>query len=257
MHQPSIRECCAGSSQLFDKTLMRRTGLVRHAHDRAAITLVLSGRYDETFDRGRQRCPQWAVQYKPRGIAHDTFSNDGARMLIVALDANDGRLASRSAPAVIECGAATAAGIAAHHEAFDAAGSRADVAAIVARFLDLLEPTATPRETPPSWLTEVHDRIRRLGSPSPTMSRIARAFGVHPVYLARVFRCHYGCSIGDHLRRCRVDRAVPVLVGTDVSLASLALGLGYCDQSHFTNEFRRETGCTPSRLRTWARSSAG
>jgi AraC family transcriptional regulator len=37
-------------------------------------------------------------------------------------------------------------------------------------------------------------------------------------------------------------------------LAELALELGYSDQSHFTREFKRETGWTPSRFRATASS---
>ena len=36
---------------------------------------------------------------------------------------------------------------------------------------------------------------------------------------------------------------------TDEPLASIAQILGFADQSHFTNVFRRETGETPARFR--------
>jgi AraC-like DNA-binding protein len=43
----------------------------------------------------------------------------------------------------------------------------------------------------------------------------------------------------------------------DVDLATLAQGLGYFDQAHFTSDFRRLVGKSPGRYREEARRTAG
>ncbi len=48
-----------------------------------------------------------------------------------------------------------------------------------------------------------------------------------------------------YLRRLRVRLACRALVSTHHALAEIALNHGFCDQSHFTREFHRETGLTP------------
>jgi AraC family transcriptional regulator len=77
---------------------------------------------------------------------------------------------------------------------------------------------------------------------------------VHPITLARGFRAVYGCSVGTYLRRLRVELAGRWLVETDLPLAEIALAAGFCDQSHFSNLFRRTVGVTPSHYRRQSRS---
>jgi AraC-like DNA-binding protein len=48
-----------------------------------------------------------------------------------------------------------------------------------------------------------------------------------------------------YLRRLRVRLACRALVSSSHPLAEIALAHGFCDQSHFTREFHRETGLTP------------
>jgi AraC family transcriptional regulator len=72
---------------------------------------------------------------------------------------------------------------------------------------------------------------------------------VHPVHVARSFRTHRGLTIGALLRQLRITRACFLLGKSDLSLAQLALDLGFSDQSQFTKTFRRMTGMTPARYR--------
>jgi len=82
-----------------------------------------------------------------------------------------------------------------------------------------------------------------------TLGELAAAVGVHPVTLARAFRRSFGCSVGEYLRRLRIERAAAQLGGSETPLATIALTAGFADQSHFSNLFRRETGMSPSAYR--------
>ena len=81
------------------------------------------------------------------------------------------------------------------------------------------------------------------------MGRLALEFRVHPVYLARRFRRHYGRSVGEVRRSSRVGMAVQRLTAGRIELSTLAYDLGYADQAHLSREFKRETGWTPARFR--------
>jgi AraC family transcriptional regulator len=76
---------------------------------------------------------------------------------------------------------------------------------------------------------------------------------VDPAHLARTFRAHYRCSIGDFVRRLRVERASCELTDTDTPMADIALGLGFFDQSHFSRVFKDQTGLTPTEFRAASR----
>jgi AraC family transcriptional regulator len=59
--------------------------------------------------------------------------------------------------------------------------------------------------------------------------------------------------VGTYVRRLRVELAGRWLTDTDLPLAEIALAAGFCDQSHFSNLFRRIIGVTPSHYRRQAR----
>jgi AraC family transcriptional regulator len=89
---------------------------------------------------------------------------------------------------------------------------------------------------------------------SVSLARIAHAIDFHPVYLARVFRQRYGCSVGEYVRWRRIESARTQLsVGTK-SLAQIASECGFWDQAHFTRTFNRLTGLTPAAYRALCRS---
>jgi AraC-like DNA-binding protein len=83
----------------------------------------------------------------------------------------------------------------------------------------------------------------------PSLSRATAGHGMHPTYLARVFRRRFGCSPGAYVHRRRIDLAVVAMARRpDLSLSALAADLGFADQSHFTRIFRRHVACTPAAL---------
>ncbi len=78
---------------------------------------------------------------------------------------------------------------------------------------------------------------------------LARAAGMSVRAFERAFTAEYGLSPQRYLRRLRLQIASRRLVATRETLAGIAAGCGFADQSHFTREFRRLTGMTPGRYR--------
>jgi AraC-like DNA-binding protein len=83
-----------------------------------------------------------------------------------------------------------------------------------------------------------------------TLARVARAAGVHPVYLGQIFRQEFGETLGEYLTRIRVRAAAAMLANSDLPLSAIAIDLGFYDQSHFTRVFRQLTGATPGMFRS-------
>jgi AraC family transcriptional regulator len=126
--------------------------------------------------------------------------------------------------------------------------------AIEAMTLELLAECArphgrTPERRAPRWLPAVRDLLERDFSDRLTMDAIAASVGVHPAHLARVFRAEFGCSVGDFIRRCRIEFACRRLEHSDEPLAQIALAAGFSDQSHFSSTFRRRLGVSPTSYR--------
>jgi AraC family transcriptional regulator len=82
-----------------------------------------------------------------------------------------------------------------------------------------------------------------------TISSIAESVGVHPGYLAAEFRRIYQTTIGEYMRKLRVDFACREIARTGVPLVQIALESGFSNQSQFCTTFKRVTGMTPAAYR--------
>lgn len=102
---------------------------------------------------------------------------------------------------------------------------------------------------PPPWLRHLQDCLASDLGVVPELSTLAMMAGVHRVHVARAFRDHLGCTVGDYVRRLRVRRACELLTTTTASLTEVAIKAGFFDQSHMTRVLKRFLGVTPAALR--------
>jgi AraC family transcriptional regulator len=102
---------------------------------------------------------------------------------------------------------------------------------------------------PPRWLAQALELLREEFSDHLTIAYVAGSVGVHPVHLAREFRKFYRCTIGEHIRRLRIEHACRELCGSDAALAAIASAAGFSDQSHFSRTFKRLMQMTPAQYR--------
>ena len=116
--------------------------------------------------------------------------------------------------------------------------------------------TSIPRSPrPPQWLNQATDLFRARFREKLSLSAVASEIGTHPVHLAQTFRRFCHCSVGEYIRRLRIESACDQLLATGAPIAEIALGLGFCDQAHFCKTFKRITGLTPGQLRESLASS--
>lgn len=72
---------------------------------------------------------------------------------------------------------------------------------------------------------------------------------LNPSYYARLFKKYTGKSVTDYIHCVRVERAKSLLIKTNISINSIALNVGYCDQNYFTRMFSRHEGVSPCEFR--------
>lgn len=220
-----------------------------HEHATASVTVILEGSLVETARGTERRARRGSVVYKPAGERHaDLFGPEGTATLQIALgpgrdvpryDWRDGGLASALGLAL---GAAVAIGD-------DAA--RLDAECLVGALLGLSSEPVPPAARPP-WLATVIDFLDAHASEPLHAADLSHLAPVHPVHLARVFRRHHGCSIGEYLRRKRLEAAAAALASEGASIAGIAFAAGFSDQAHFTRAFRAHAGLPPGRFRRLA-----
>lgn len=69
----------------------------------------------------------------------------------------------------------------------------------------------------------------------------------------RYFRKETGQTLFRYLIEYRIEQSARLLRETDRSLAQIAAEVGFGSQSHYTDSFRREKGCTPLQYRRAAK----
>jgi AraC family transcriptional regulator len=101
----------------------------------------------------------------------------------------------------------------------------------------------------PRWLLRADEALRGELERRWSLADLAGTAEVHPARLARGFRRGFGESVGERLRRLRLEAARAALERPGTDLAEVALACGFADQSHLTRAFRAAFGLTPGAYR--------
>jgi AraC family transcriptional regulator len=235
-----------------------------HHHETPSICFVLQGAFSEMWRGGSIACTSSTLKITPAGERHwNRFSQGDVRGLLIEPD--DALVgAIRPYSAVLDERVSFHGGLVSGmaRRVYDEM-RRMDAAAPLAiegLLLELVASASRMREQNgssgrPRWLEDARDRIHVELGARPSLTGLAESVGVHPVTLARAFRRAYGCTVGEYVRKLRIERAARQLADTDLSLAEIALAEGFSDQSHFSNLFRRHTGLSPLQFRRAVRST--
>lgn len=129
-----------------------------------------------------------------------------------------------------------------------AAGTLAAEQALVALLAHVVH-SPTPRHGPDATGAGLlRDFIDAHASRNLTARELAGVCGLSPEHAIRSFRRRYGITPHAYHQARRTESARGLLRGA-LPLADVALSLGFYDQSHFSNWFRRSHGVSPALYR--------
>jgi len=238
----------------------------RQPHPWASLCLAVEGGYVEDWGRIRVRCgPASLVFHPPHEVYGDRISDAGSRCFTVAIAPTVFMTAAEAVPALTRLNALRSGApswlafqLRAELELGDDLSQASIESAVLALLAELGDrPALEARGAPPRWLERVREQIHDEFTRALTLAALAQTGGVHRVHLARAFRWHYGCTVGEYIRQRRVEFACHRLTGPDDRLSVIAFDAGFADQSHLTNTFRRLVGMTPGAFRTRFQSPSG
>lgn len=78
---------------------------------------------------------------------------------------------------------------------------------------------------------------------------LARLLGVGEQHLHVLFRTYLGVSPYRYIQRVRLSKAQIELARSDETIATIAERLGFCDQFHFSKQFKKSFGVSPASYR--------
>jgi AraC family transcriptional regulator len=251
-HAEHVREI--GGILVMQNRYVPNQRLQTHTHQRAFISFVIAGTYVEYFGNRSIRCPPGTLIFHPSGEEHsDRFESEEAILLGIEVDDRHvpdlKLLGSRHVMNGPETRVA--------HQIARELGEQCSVSNLVVESL-VAELLSNCRQSPgrrgtPRWLGTAIEMANERYAGRLGLTEVAAAAGVHPVHLARQFRLRMGCTFGEFVRRIRMVRALAQLRGTSASIAEIAAGTGFADQSHLTRMTTATVGLSPAAYRREAR----
>lgn len=112
----------------------------------------------------------------------------------------------------------------------------------------ILSLTAQPEK--PDTKYEILQFIREnYGRPDLCLSLLADTFRLSEAYVSRLVKAQTGYSYSEYVEDIRMKRATELLAETNLTIAEIALQLGYDNQSTFFKAFKRRYHVPPSSFR--------
>lgn len=222
----------------------------RHEHEGEHVCCVLEGGFVESRRGGSEVAAAGTVRVSPSARHDIDFAPQGARCAVLHLPSPHSERAARRdmrflrdpwiARLALRLGSALA-------DSSPVPEPRVEEATI--ELLAQIERRRDGRASPPPpWLRTARELLHDDPAAN-SLSALAARLDVHRVHLARTFRDHYGETVGAHLRRVRLLRAMQLLRESDAPLSRVALDAGYADQSHMTRALRDGIDLTPTQAR--------
>ena len=234
-----------------------------HTHQLAAFGFVLRGAYTENYGWQTRDCEPSTIVFHPPAETHAVaFHQTPTRILRVGLNpqlAAEVRQYSQmlDRPSDFRGGPLAWLALRLYKEfrqpdSFSSLAIQGLALEIIATASRCTEKLAKRR--PPRRVERAREILHEQFAETLSLSRIAEMVGAHPVYLARAFRKCYGCAMGEYVRRLRIEAACREISCSAAPLSEIAATLGFYDQSHFSNTFKRCTGMTPAEFRALQRA---
>ncbi len=241
-------ETVCGSKQRFPE----------HSHELAYVSIVLKGRYAEHCHGKTWEHEAGQLIFHVPGESHwDHMHEEAVHVLNVEVTSSQlARLKTYGiAPTsrmVFEDGYMVQLGRKLHRELQNS--DPASRLALEGLSLELLAEVfrvqaLRAEERPGDWPSHIMEILQSRYKEPLTMGELASLVGVHPVSIARAFRRRYLCSVGEYVRRLRVEAACHEIVNSDLPIVEVATRSGFFDQSHLCRMIRQYTGMSPSALR--------
>lgn len=95
----------------------------------------------------------------------------------------------------------------------------------------------------------IHEYLLEHLADRVTIEDLSKQFLMNPTTLKKVFKNVYGTSLAAHIKQHRMEHAANLLKETDMTIAQIALAVGYESQSRFTAAFKETYDVLPTAYR--------
>ncbi len=122
------------------------------------------------------------------------------------------------------------------------------IASIHALILKLLSssPHERSEEKSPPWINSLREIINDRWNETLSLAELSGSLHIHPVTISKNFPNYFSCTLGEYMRKVKIEKAITLIQKPHHSLADIAYQCGFADQSHFIRTFKTATGFLPN-----------
>ncbi len=99
------------------------------------------------------------------------------------------------------------------------------------------------------WLGKLAQILENEVEQNHSLSTLSQRVFVHPNYMSRGFKNHFGVTIGQYQLQQKVKHATQKLFIAEHSIAQIATDCGFFDEAHFIRTFKARHHITPHQFR--------
>lgn len=228
-----------------------------HSHKAAYFCFVLEGDFTEFYGRRSRLCRPSTLVFHPAGEKHSDRFETNARCFNIQMNAlwlervrQHSRVIESPTDFYDERLSNLALRLYREFREFDDFSSLSVEGLTLELIAEASRRSARKSEPrPPHWLRRTREILDERFDESLTLIALSELVGVHPVHLAREFHRFYRLTVGEYVRKRRIEIACQKISTTDAPLSEIALAVGFFDQSHFARTLKKFTGMTPSEYR--------
>ena len=256
-HGSVLKNKTVAALNLLETAYSPADRLEKHAHHLPYICFVLQGGFTEFYSGNRSfECQKSVFIFHPAGETHADSFHAATRCFNIQLNADWQKRIEYNHSALdiqvyLQPGIVGQLAARLYNEFY----RQDDISALVIEGLtleilgEITRPKVKKFIDPPRWLKEAHTIICDRFRENLTLSEIAKTVSIHETHLAREFRHYFACTIGEHIRRLRIEYCCRRLSLSSATIAEISLEAGFFDQSHFARTFKSYTGMTPGKYR--------
>jgi len=95
----------------------------------------------------------------------------------------------------------------------------------------------------------ISDHIADNLSSEITLSSLSTRFSISESHLSRKFKSIFGIGVNEYIRYMRIQKAIKLLIGTELSISEISEICGFNDSNYFSTVFKLTMGVSPHKYR--------
>lgn len=100
----------------------------------------------------------------------------------------------------------------------------------------------------PPWVKQLYELLNDCWNENPSLHDLSAILNINPITISKHFPRYFGCTLGEYLRRLKIDQSLSLMKKESITLTDVAFRCGFTDQSHFIRTFKDQTGFLPKQF---------